>query len=75
MQDSNKYIYHTILDEEYFVSILSSTTWKDLGYPELVATTNHLLTFNKRASEPLGILPQLPILLVEKIIYIDVMVV
>jgi hypothetical protein len=40
-----------------------------------VSVTQNLLDFNRRASEPLGILPQLPVTLGGKIVYIDVMVV
>jgi hypothetical protein len=43
--------------------------------PQLVSVTHHLLDFNRRSSEPLGILPQLPITLGGKIICIDVMVI
>jgi hypothetical protein len=68
VQVVDKYIYHTIIDEGASISILSSTAWKDLGSPELVPTTNHLLDFNRRPSEPLGILPQLPITLGGKIV-------
>jgi hypothetical protein len=75
VQVDDKYIYHIIIDERAYVSILSSTAWKDLGSPDLVLTTNHLLDFNRRPTEPLGILPQLPITLGEKTVYIDVMVV
>ena len=44
-----------------------------MGSPLLVPTTNHILDFNRRPSEHLGILPQLPILLGGKTICIDVM--
>ena len=54
---------------------VSSTIWKALGSPKLVLATNHLLAFNRRPSESLGILPQIPILLGGKIVCIDVMVV
>ena len=49
--------------------------WKDFGSPNLMPTSNHLLAFNRRTSEPLGILPQIPITLGGKTIFIDVMVV
>lgn len=75
MQDYNKYIYHTIHDEGVSVSILSLISWQDLGSPKILPTTNHLLTFNRRPSKPLGILSQLPILLEGKTNCIDVMVV
>jgi hypothetical protein len=56
-------------------SILSSIAWKDLGYPHLVLVTQTLFAFNRRTSHPLGILPQFPITLVGKTVFIDVMVV
>jgi hypothetical protein len=65
----------TIVDDGASISILSSTSWKDLGCPQLVSVTQNLLSFNKRTIEHLGILPQLPITLGGKTIYIDVMVV
>ena len=37
--------------------------------------TQNLLAFNRGTSQPLGILPKLPIILGGKIVYIDVMVV
>ena len=66
---------HTIVDEGASVSILSSTTWKYLGSPQVVLATNQTLTFNRRPTAPLGILPHLPITLGGKTICIDVMVV
>jgi hypothetical protein len=68
-------IPQTLIDEGSFVSILSSIARKDLGYPQLVLITQNLLDFNKRTSQPLGILPQFPITLGGKNIIIDVMVV
>ena len=46
-----------------------------LGSPNLVLASSQLLAFNKSASEPLGVLPQMPIALGGKILSIDVMVV
>jgi hypothetical protein len=57
VQAVDKSVYHNIIDEGASVSILSSTSWKYLGSPELVSSTNHLLDFNRRPSESLGILP------------------
>ena len=37
---------HTIVDEGAFVSILSSTTWKALGSPQLVLAIDKILAFN-----------------------------
>jgi hypothetical protein len=49
-----------MIDEGSSVSILSSIAWKALGYPQLVSVTQNLLYFNRRTSQPLGILPQFP---------------
>ena len=64
-----------IIDEGTTVSILSSTTWKALGSPQLALVTQNLLAFNKGTIQPLGILPKFPITLGGKTVYIDVMVV
>jgi hypothetical protein len=66
---------HTLIDEGSSVSILSSIAWKALGYPKLVPVTQTLFSFNRRTSHPLGILPQFPVTLGGKTIFIDVMVV
>lgn len=71
----HKKIYHTIIDEGAYVMIISSTTWKSLCSPQLVSITQNLLSFNRISSEPLGILPQLPITLEETIVHVDVMIV
>ena len=68
-------ILRTIVDEGASVSILSSTTWKALGSPQLVLATNQILAFNCIPTAPLGTLPYFPITLGGKIICIDVMVV
>ena len=75
MQVTVRRMLRTIVDEGDYVSTLSSTTWKDLGSPQLVPTTDQILAFNRRPTFPLGILPQFPITLEEKIVCIDVMVV
>ena len=49
--------------------------WKALGYPYLVLVTQTLFAFNKRTSQPLGILHQFPVTLGGKIVIIDIMVV
>ena len=72
---TGKDIFRTIIDEGAFVSILSSTTWQAIGSPQLVPTTEWILAFNQRPTGPLGILPQLPITLGGKTVYINVMVV
>jgi hypothetical protein len=74
VQVYNINICYTIVDEGASVSILSSTTWQALGFPQLVPVNHNLLYFDIRASESLGILPQLPITLGGKIIHIDVMI-
>jgi hypothetical protein len=65
----------TLIDEGLLVSILSSIAWQALGYPPLVPITQNLLAFNRRTSQPLGTLPQFPVTLGGKTIFIDVMVV
>jgi hypothetical protein len=62
MQVCDTIIHLTIVDEGTSISILCSTTWRATVSPQLVLVTHHLLAFNKRSSEPLGILPQSPIM-------------
>jgi hypothetical protein len=64
-----------LIDEGASVSILSSFAWQVLGFPQLVSVMQNLLAFNRRTSQPLGTLPQFPITLGGKTIFIDVMVV
>ena len=71
----NMVILSTIIDEDASISIMSSTTWKALGSPQLVPVTHNMLAFNKGTSQPLGILLKFPITLGGKTIYIYVMVV
>ena len=47
----------TIIDKGTSISVLSSTTWQDFGSPPLAPVTQNLLAFNRRTSQPLGILP------------------
>jgi hypothetical protein len=54
---------------------LSSVAWYTLGCPQLAPVTHNLLAFNRRTSQPLGILPQFPVTLGGKTIFINVMVV
>ena len=75
VQAYNMVVPGTILDEGASVSIMSSTTWQVLGSPQLVPVTQNLLALNGGTSQPLGILPEFPITLGGKTIYIDVMVV
>jgi hypothetical protein len=65
----------TLIDEGASVSILSSVAWYALGCPQLAPVTQSLLAFNRGTSQPLGILPQFPVTLGGKTIFIDVMVV
>jgi hypothetical protein len=65
----------TLIDEGSSVSILSSIAWQALGCPPLAPVTQNLLAFNRRTSQPLGILHQFPVTLGGKTIFIDVMVV
>jgi hypothetical protein len=65
----------TLIDEGSSVSILSSIAWKALGCPPLASVARNLLSFNRRTSQPLGTLPQFPVTLGGKIVFIDVMVV
>jgi hypothetical protein len=68
-------IPQTLIDEGSSISILSSIAWKALGCPPLAPVTHNLLDFNRRTSQPLGTLPQFPITLGGKTVFIDVMVV
>jgi len=65
----------TIIDEGASASILSSIAWKVLGLPSLLPEMRNLTDFDKGTSRPLGILPNVPITLREKIVHINVMVV
>jgi hypothetical protein len=64
-----------LIDEGSSISILSSFAWQALGCPPLALVTQNLLAFNRRTSQPLGTLPQFPITLRGKTVFIDVMVV
>jgi hypothetical protein len=68
-------ITKTLIDEGSSVSILSSIAWQALGCPALAPVTQNLLSFNRRTSQPLGTLPQFPITLGGKTVFIDIMVV
>jgi hypothetical protein len=65
----------TLIDEGASISILSSFAWQALGCPQLAPVTQNLLAFNRRTSQPLGTLPQFPVTLGGKTVFIDVMVV
>jgi hypothetical protein len=63
------------MNEGASASILSSSAWRDLGSPKLVSSSDELLDFDRRPSEYLGVLPQLPILLGEKTVLVNFIVV
>jgi hypothetical protein len=65
----------TLIDEGSSFSILSYIAWQAMGYPPLVSVTQNLLAFNRRTSQPLGTLPQFPVTLGGKTVFIDVMVI
>jgi hypothetical protein len=62
-------------DEGASVSFLSSFAWQALGSPQLAPVTQNLLSFNRRNNQPLRTLPQFPVTLGGKIVFIDIMVV
>jgi hypothetical protein len=43
-------IFHSIIDEGTYVSLLSSNTWKALGSPQVVPNTHNLFSFNRRSN-------------------------
>jgi hypothetical protein len=51
------FFYRCIVDEGSSTSILSSSTWQDLGSHDLVSVSHEMLDFEKHPSEYLGILP------------------
>ena len=67
-------IPQTLIDEGASISILSSIAWQAFGCPTLAPVTQNMLSFNKRTSQPLEILPQFPVILGGKNVFIDVMV-
>jgi hypothetical protein len=68
-------IPQTLIDEGSSISILSSFAWQAFDCPPLAPVTQNLLAFNRRTSQPLGTLPQFPVTLGGKTVFIDVMVV
>ena len=66
---------NTIIHEGASVSVLSSTTLQAFSSPLLVPVAQNMLAFNRRMSQPLGILPRLPITLGGKTVHMDMMVV
>jgi hypothetical protein len=75
MQVCDRNVPNIVIHEGSFVSILSVNAWQDFGSPYLAPVTQNSLTFDKRASRPLGITPQFLVNLGEKTVYVDVMVV
>jgi hypothetical protein len=57
MQVCDRNISKTIIDEGASITILSMNAWKTFGSPHLAPVTQNLLTFDRRVSQPLGILP------------------
>jgi hypothetical protein len=64
-----------LIYEGALVIILSSFAWQALGCPQLAWVMQNLLDFNRRTSQPLWTLPQFPVNLGGKTVFIDVMVV
>lgn len=64
----------TVLDDGASVSLMPATSWQALGSPPLVPIALNLTAFDGGTSQPLGILPNFPITLRGKIIYIDILV-
>jgi len=70
----HKAIPSTVLDEGASISLMPTTTWQALGSPQLVPVAPNLTAFDGGTSQPLGILPQFPITLGGKTVYIDISV-
>ena len=64
-----------MVDEGSSTSIISSLTWKALGSPKWLTAQSQLLAYDRRPSESMGVLPQLPMTLGGKTVLIDMMVV
>jgi hypothetical protein len=64
-----------LIDEGASISIFSYIAWQDFGCPHLALVTQNLLAFNRTIIQPLGTLPQFPVTLGGKTIFIDVLVV
>jgi hypothetical protein len=75
VQVCGRNVPQTMIDEGSSVSILSSIAWQALVYPRLVPVTQTLFYFNRRTSHPLGTIPQFPVTLGGKVVFINVMVV
>ena len=68
-------IYRCMVDEGSSTSIISSLTWKTLGSPKLLTIDSQLFAYDRRPGESMGVLPQFPITLGGKTIFVDMMVV
>jgi len=64
-----------MVDEGSSTSIISSLTWKALGFPKLLTVDSQLLAYDRILSEYMGVLPKFPLTLSGKTILIDMMVV
>jgi hypothetical protein len=64
-----------VIDEGACFSILSGNAWQDFGSPQLMPMIRNLSKFEKRVSQPLGILPHFLVTLGGKTVCVDVMVV
>ena len=71
----DKNIPNTVINEGASVSILSMNAWQAFGSSQLAPMNQNMLTFDRRVSQPLGILSQFPITLGGKTFYVDVMVI
>jgi hypothetical protein len=70
-----KGIHRCVVHEGSSTSILSSLAWKALYCPKIVSSTSELLDFDRKPSECLGIIPQLPITLGGKTVLVNLFVV
>jgi hypothetical protein len=75
MQVCDRNIPNIVIDEGSSIRILSANAWQSFGSPQLAPVTQNLLTFDRRSSQPLGILPQFSITLGGKTVYVDALVV
>ena len=64
-----------IIDEGASMSIISSIAWEALGPPSLLPEMRNMTGFDNGTSRPLGILPNVPIMLRRKTIHINIMVI
>jgi hypothetical protein len=75
LQVCGRDVPQTPIDEGASIGILSYVSWYAVGCPHLALVTQNLLAFNRRTNQPLGTLPQFPVTLGGKDVFIDVMVV